>query len=128
MSLISSFNRFLGLDTADKGVGHWWAQRLTAVALVPLGLWVVFAFASLGDFSYKLVVIFIQAPMNSALLILTLLMLSYHSKLGVQVVIEDYVHNTILKSIILISASFVHVVVVVVGVFSVLKISLGTPG
>jgi len=96
--------------------------------LVPLGLWVVFAFASLGDFSYKLVVIFIQAPMNSALLILTLLMLSYHSKLGVQVVIEDYVHDTILKSIILISASFVHVVVVVVGVFSVLKISLGTPG
>ena len=128
MSLISSFNRFLGLDAADKGVGHWWAQRLTAVALVPLGLWVVFAFASLGDFSYKLVVIFIQAPMNSALLILPLLMLSYHPKLGVQVVIEDYVHDTVLKSIILISASFVHVVVVVVRVFSVLKISLGTPG
>ena len=66
--------------------------------------------------------------MNSALLVLTLLILSYHSQLGVQVVVEDYVHNAALKSIILISASFAHVVVAIVGVFSVLKISLGAPG
>ena len=128
MSLISSFNRFLGLDAADKGGGHWWAQRLTAVALIPLGLWLAFAFASLGDFSYKSVVAFVQAPMNSALLVLTLLTLSYHSQLGVQVVVEDYIHDVTLKSIIHISVSFAHVVIAVAGVFSVLKISLGAPG
>ena len=128
MSLISSLNKFLGLGAADKGVGHWWSQRLTAVALIPLGLWFAFTFASLSDFSHESVVTFIQAPMNSALLVLTVLILSYHSQLGVQVVVEDYIHNAALKSIILISASFAHVVVAVVGVFSVLKISLGTPG
>ena len=128
MSLISSLNKFLGLGAADKGVGHWWAQRLTAVALIPLGLWFAFTFASLSDFSHESVVTFIQAPMNSALLVLTVLILSYHSQLGVQVVVEDYIHNAALKSIILISASFAHVVVAIVGVFSVLKISLGAPG
>ena len=128
MSLISSLNKFLGLGTADKSVGHWWAQRLTAIALIPLGLWFVFAFASLSDFSYQSVITFIQAPMNSVLLVLTLLILSYHSQLGVQVVVEDYIHNATLKSMILMSASFAHVVVALVGVFSVLKISLGTPG
>ena len=128
MSLISSLNKFLGLGAADKGVGHWWAQRLTAVALIPLGLWFAFTFASLSDFSYESVVTFIQAPMNSALLVLTLLILSYHSQLGAQVVVEDYVHNAALKSIILMSASFAHIVVAIVGVFSVLKISLGALG
>ena len=128
MSLISSLNKFLGLGAADKGVGHWWAQRLTAVALIPLGLWFAFTFASLSDFSHESVVTFIQAPMNSALLVLTVLILSYHSQLGVQVVVEDYIHNAALKSIILISASFAHVVVAIVGVFSVLKVLLGALG
>ena len=72
---------------------HWWAQRLTAVALVPLGLWCAIALAGLDGLSYSAVVGFIQVPLNGVLLILTLFALSYHSQLGVQMVIEDYVHG-----------------------------------
>ncbi len=91
MSVVSPLNRVLGLGSAKDGVEHWWAQRLTAVALLPLGLWLVAASVGLNDFGHASVVEWMQAPMNSVLLLLTVLTLTYHSALGVQMVIEDYV-------------------------------------
>ena len=87
MSLVTPLNRVLGLGSAKDGVEHWWAQRLSAVALALLGLWLVFAFIGLADFRHDTVVNWLQAPSASILMILTLLTLGYHSQLGVQTVI-----------------------------------------
>ena len=125
MKLVSPLNRVLGLGSAKTGVEHWWAQRLTAVALVPLGLWFSMALAALGELNYAGVVGLIQVPLNSVLLILTLFALSYHSHLGVQMVIEDYVHSPALKVSSLVVAFFAHIAVAVAGIFAVLKVAFG---
>ena len=128
MSLVTPLNRVLGLGSAKDGVEHWWAQRLSAVALALLGLWLVFAFLGLADLSYATVANWLQSPLTSILMILTLLTLVYHSQLGVQMVIEDYVHTAALKVPALILTTFAHIGVVVAGVFGVLKVALGAAG
>lgn len=128
MSLVSPLNRVLGLGSAKEGAEHWWVQRLTAVALAPLGLWLALALGGLDDLSYDSVAGFIREPLNSILLILTLLTLSYHSQLGVQVVVEDYVHGPSVKVLAIVAVSFAHVAVAVAGVFAVLKVAFGAPG
>ena len=128
MSLVTPLNRVLGLGSAKDGVEHWWAQRLSAVALALLGLWLVLAFVGLADLRYDTVVNWLQAPSASILMILTLLTLGYHSQLGVQTVIEDYVHASGLKVAALILTTFLHFGIVVAGVFAVLKVALGATG
>ena len=128
MSLVTPLNRVLGLGSAKDGVEHWWAQRLSAIALAILGLWLVLAFVGLADLRYDTVVNWLQAPFASILMILTLLTLGYHSQLGVQVVIEDYVHASGLKVAALILTTFLHIGVVVAGVFAVFKVALGATG
>jgi len=128
MSLTSPLNRALGLGSAKQGAGHWWLQRLTAVALVPLGLWLALALGGLDGLNHAAVVAFIREPLNGILLSLTLLTLSYHSQLGVQVVVEDYVHGPGLKVATIVASSFAHVAVAVAGVFAVLRVAFGAPG
>ncbi len=128
MSLVTPLNRVLGLGSAKDGIEHWWAQRLSAIALTMLGLWLVIAFIGLADLRYDSVVNWLQAPSSSILMILTLLTLGYHSQLGVQIVIEDYVHASGLKVAALILTTFVHFGIVVAGVFAVLKVALGATG
>lgn len=126
MNLVTPLNRVLGLGSAKGGAEHWWIQRLSAIALVPLGLWLAFALAGLDDFSHAGVVAWIAQPATSVLLILTALTLSYHSYLGVQVVIEDYVHDGAAKVVALILSTFAHVAVAIVSLFAILRISFGT--
>ena len=128
MSLVTPLSRVLGLGSAKDGVQHWWVQRLSAVALAFLGLWLIFAFVGLEDLSYATVVGWIRSPLNSILMILTLSTMGYHSQLGVQMVIEDYVHAVTLKVSALILMTFAHIGIVVAGGFGVLKISFGVPG
>lgn len=128
MSLVTPLNRVLGLGSAKDGVEHWWGQRLSAVALAILGLWLVFAFIGLEDLGYATVANWLRSPVTSILMILTLLTVGYHSQLGVQIVIEDYVHSPALKLSALILATFAHIGIVVAGVFGVLKVALGVPG
>lgn len=123
-SLQSPLNRVLGLGSAKEGSGHWWAQRLTAVGLVPLTLWFVFALIGLPLENFDAIVNFVAAPLNSVLLILLLITLVYHSILGLQVVIEDYVHGAT-KVIVLIVSQFGHVVLAVAGIYSIVVISIG---
>ena len=128
MRLVTPLSRVLGLGSAKDGVQHWWSQRLSAVALAFLGLWLIFAFLGLEDLSYANVASWMRSPFNSILMILTLLTMGYHSQLGVQMVIEDYVHAATLKVSALILTTFAHIGIVVAGVFGVLKIALGVPG
>lgn len=128
MRLVAPFYRVLGLGSVTDAVKHWWAQRLSAVALALLGLWLVFAFLAFPDLRYATVVGWMQEPLASILMILTLVTLGYHSQLGVQAVIEDYVHAAVLNGLALVLTTFAHIGVVVAGIFAVLKVAFGATG
>ena len=126
MSLMTPLNRVLGLGTA-KGAGeHWWLQRLTAVALVPLGLWFAFALLELPSFDYGALVAWVRQPTTGILLILMIVAVGYHSSLGVQVVVEDYVTGKGLKAVTLMASTPAHVGLTIAAVFAVLKIAFGS--
>lgn len=121
---MTPLNRVLGLGAAAGGVEHWWTQRLTAVALVPLGLWFAFALAGLDSLGYADVAAWLSQPISGVLLILTAITAIYHSYLGVQVVVEDYVRGAA-KIVALVLSAFAHVFAVVAAVFSILKVAFG---
>jgi succinate dehydrogenase / fumarate reductase membrane anchor subunit len=118
-------NRVLGLGTAKGAAEHWWTQRLTAVALVPLGLWFVIAVAGLPDHGYDTVLAWTQRPLTSILLVLFVLAVGYHSYLGVQVVIEDYVHAKAWKVLALMASTIAHFALSTAAVFAILRIAFG---
>jgi succinate dehydrogenase / fumarate reductase membrane anchor subunit len=125
MSLRSPLSRVLGLGSAKDGTDHWWAQRVTAVALVFLGGWFVYALVRLDSMTYLDVVRFIGQPLNAVLLTLLSLTLAYHSYLGVQVVIEDYVHEPGSKVVSLLLSRFAHIFVAIAAVYAILIIGIG---
>jgi len=124
MSLQSPLRRVMGLGSAKEGAGHWWAQRLTAISLVPLGLWFVFSVLGLDHGQYEIVRAWIADPAHAILLLLLILALLYHSYLGLQVVIEDYVHGAT-KIATLISVQFIHVLVAVSSIYAIIAVSVG---
>jgi len=126
MSLMTPLNRVLGLGTAKGAAEHWWLQRLTAVALLPLGLWLAYALLTLPAFDYASVAAWVQRPVTSILLILLVAAVGYHSALGVQVVIEDYVTGKGAKVATLMASTLAHVGLTVAAVFAVLKIAFGS--
>lgn len=127
MSLRSPISRVTGLGTAKEGAAHWWSQRVTSIALLPLGLWFVATLLRMPTFSYDFVVTWIGAPLNAVLLLLLSATLVYHSLLGVQVVVEDYVHHHGLKIATMLLLTFAHVAVAAVAIFAVLRIAFGAP-
>jgi succinate dehydrogenase / fumarate reductase membrane anchor subunit len=127
MSLVSPLNRVLGLGSAKEGTEHWWGQRLSAIALVGLGLWFAGAALDFGEFDYASVSSWIAQPLHAVLLSLLVLTLAYHSQLGIQIVVEDYVHATGFKIATLIVLTFLHIIVAAVGVFAVFKLAFGAP-
>lgn len=125
MSLRAPLGRVLGLGTAKEGTDHWWGQRISGVALVLLGLWFIAWIVVLPSLEYGSVIEFIGQPLNSVLLSLLCLTAAYHSYLGVQVVIEDYVHAHGSKIVSLILSRFAHVFVAVISIYAILRIGLG---
>ena len=93
MSLVTPLKKARGLGSAKAGTHHFWVQRVTAVALVPLTLWVAFTVAALSDQAYATVLTYFSSPFIAAMFSLYILAAFYHAALGLQVVIEDYVHN-----------------------------------
>jgi succinate dehydrogenase / fumarate reductase membrane anchor subunit len=114
----------LGLGTAKDGTSHWWGQRVSSIALLFLGLWFAYCLATMSGFSHAETVSFIGRPINSVLLLLLSATLAYHSYLGIQVVIEDYVHAPGMKLFALIMSRFAHAVLTVAAGFAVLTIGL----
>jgi succinate dehydrogenase / fumarate reductase membrane anchor subunit len=97
MDMRSSLNRVRGLGSAKEGVGHFWMQRLTAIALVPLALWFAFSVVGLVGADHAAFTIWASNFGNSLLLILLVIAAYHHLQLGMQVVIEDYVHEEAAK-------------------------------
>jgi succinate dehydrogenase / fumarate reductase membrane anchor subunit len=119
----SALGRVRGLGSAKSGTAHWWSQRLSAIALVPLTLWFIGSLVVLAGASHGDIAAWVSSPIVASLLVLLIATTFYHSFLGLQVVIEDYVHNEPLKLATLIvvqGASFVLALIGIVSVFMLL--------
>ena len=126
MSLKTPLGRVLGLGSAKEGTDHWWGQRVSAIAMILLGSWFVYSLVQLESLTYLDVIRFISVPLNAVLLSLLSLTLAYHSYLGVQVVIEDYVHAPGTKVVSLLLSRFAHVFVAIAAVYAILVIGIGS--
>jgi succinate dehydrogenase / fumarate reductase membrane anchor subunit len=124
-SLRSPLGRVVGLGSAKSGAHHWWLQRLTSIALVPLSIWFAVSMLSLPALDHVTVIGWMSQSWTALLLIVFVLVATWHSQLGVQVVVEDYVHGHGLKILTLVILSFVHALLAVAGVFAVLKVAFG---
>jgi len=126
MELRSSLGRVRGLGSAKEGVAHWWAQRTTAVALVPLSLWFVASVVGLAGADYVTTVAWFKSPFHATAMILLIVATFHHTQLGLQVVIEDYVHHEGQKLVSLLIVKGLAVLLGLLAVVAVLKLALGS--
>ncbi len=125
MSLRTPLGHVRGLGSAKEGTHHWWAQRLTAIALIPLCVWLIYSLVSMTGMEHSVVIEWIDSPIVTVLLILFIFSLFYHAQLGIQVVIEDYIESEVLKISSIILNKFVMLFAGLVSLVAVLKIFLG---
>lgn len=125
MSMRSPLGRARGLGSAKSGTQHWWAQRLTAIALVPLTIWFVIAMVTATGGSHTSALAFIGNPVTAVLLILLIVTTFHHAQLGLQVVIEDYVHTKSVGIALLLIVKGAAIVLALAAIFAVLSIAFG---
>ena len=126
MSLRSPLGRVLGLGSARDGTAHWWAQRVSAAALIPLTLWFMVSLLALPALDYITVRAWLSVPLSSLLAVLLVAVTTYHSYLGTGVVIEDYVHSAGTKLLSLLLLGFLYVIVGGAGIFAILRVAFGS--
>lgn len=110
-----------GLGSAKSGLAHWWAQRVTAVALIPLTIWFVVNIIQATGSSEHLLT-FARTPFNAVVMVLFIITSLYHAALGMQVVIEDYIHCGYMKTIAIVGVQLVCVLSAIAGIVSVLAL------
>lgn len=120
----SRLARSIGLGSAGKGVEHWWGQRVSAVALVPLTLWFVASMIAHRADDYASFVLWLRTPLASIAMVLLLIALFHHVALGLQVVVEDYVHST-RKFALLVVTRLGCLTLTVAGIVATLRIAFG---
>jgi succinate dehydrogenase / fumarate reductase membrane anchor subunit len=125
MSFRTPLGRALGLGSAKGGTSHWWGQRVSALALIPLSLWFAISVLQLSRADYVVVIDWLHTPWVAVLLALFLATIFYHAYLGLQVVFEDYVHLEWLKIGTLLTIKFACILLTAIGVFVVLHIAFG---
>jgi succinate dehydrogenase / fumarate reductase membrane anchor subunit len=125
VSLRTPLRRVLGTGSAKEGVHHWWLQRLTSVALVPLTVWFAVSLLALPSLEHATVAAWMHGTTTALLLILLVLIATWHSQLGVRVVVEDYVPSAGARTVTLTLLTFLHVLLAAAGVFAILRVALG---
>jgi len=120
----SPLGRAMGLGSAKEGVEHWWIARVSAVALIPLTLWFVASIIAHTGSDYVTFIVWLRMPLVSILMVLLLIALFYHTALGLQVVIEDYVHSEA-KFGALIAVRLGCVALAVAGILATMRIAFG---
>lgn len=126
-SIKTPMNRVIGLGSAKDGVGHWWAQRLSSIALIPLTIFFVWPFASAlgsGAEGFAAVQETYRNPYNALIAILFIAVSFHHLQQGLQVVIEDYVHGKAARTVLLVGMTMFCWLFGAAGVFAVAKIAL----
>lgn len=125
MSLRSSLGKVEGLGAAKEGAHHWWVQRMSSVGLVLLTLWFVASLVHLGSFDYTVVHAWLVKPVNAVLMLLLATVAIYHSQLGAQVVVEDYVNHHGAKLSVLMLINFIHLLLAALAAFAILRVAFG---
>jgi len=125
VSLRTPLGRVKGLGSAKAGVSHWWQQRLTAVILVPLSAWLMITVVSVTTLGYQAIILWLRKPLNAVLMLIFILALFQHAQLGVQEVIEDYVHSEWQKLACLVLVKFLALFAGLASMLAVLKVFLG---
>jgi succinate dehydrogenase / fumarate reductase membrane anchor subunit len=120
----SPLGRAMGLGSAKEGVEQWWMERVSAVALVPLTLWFVASIIAHTGSDYDTFIAWLRTPLANVLMILLVIALFYHTALGLQVVIEDYVHSGT-KFAALVAVRLGCFALAAAGIVSALRIALG---
>jgi succinate dehydrogenase / fumarate reductase membrane anchor subunit len=121
----SPLSRVRGLGSAKTGTDHFWVQRVTAVALVPLTLWFIYALLSLASADYATVSQWLRSPVNAVLMLALIVATFHHMQLGLQVVIEDYIHGEGIKIACLMIMKGGSLLLAVAAAFAVLKVAFG---
>ena len=125
MRLRTPLSQARGLGAAGEGIHHWWTQRLTALALIPLSLWVVVSIIGVVGADYPTAVQWGRSPVVAVLLLLFTASAFYHAQLGLQVVLEDYVHVGWAKVATIILSKLLMITLAFVAGFAVLRVALG---
>jgi succinate dehydrogenase / fumarate reductase membrane anchor subunit len=121
----TELGRVRGLGTAKSGTDHWWKQRVTAISNLGLVLWFVISLVRLPDLTYPTIIAWLQQPIAAVPMVLMIVSVFYHFRLGSQVLIEDYVHHEGNKVLAVLLLNFFALALGFTAVFSVLKIAFG---
>lgn len=111
--------------TSADASNDFWAQRLTALALVPLVLWFCFSIAFLPEVSYSVVVSWLQSPFNAIMMILIVIISFKHTQMGMQVIFEDYISRHAIRITAILLVKFLSYFLMALGVYSIVKVALG---
>jgi succinate dehydrogenase / fumarate reductase, membrane anchor subunit len=122
-SMRSPLAQATGLGSAKEGVQHWWRERVTAVALTPLTLWFIASMIACGGSDYIALIAWLRTPFSTLMMVLLLAALFYHAAIGLQVIIEDYVHSSV-KVLALIIMRLSCFTLAVAGILAVLRVAL----
>lgn len=122
-ALRNPLERAINHGSAGSGVHHWWAQRFSAIVLIPLTLWLVWTLAVLAGADYAAARDWISSPWNAAMAVLLVGATFYHARLGVQVVIEDYVHQRALEVTLQVLVAAAALVGAIVSTIAILKVA-----
>jgi succinate dehydrogenase / fumarate reductase membrane anchor subunit len=125
MSLRTPLGHVRGLGSARSGTRHFWHQRLTSVAGVPLSIFFVVLVVSLIGRNHAAAVQILGSPPIAILMLLFILTITYHMQIGMQEIIEDYAHGEVSKPVLLIANTFFSIVIGLASAFAILKISFG---
>lgn len=125
MDMRTPLGKVRGLGSAKEGTDHFWRQRLTAIANIPLTLFLVWLLFSLHGATHAEAVARLSSPLVAVCLLLTMISVLYHMRLGMQVVIEDYIHAEPAKIGLLILNTFFAIALGAVSVFAILKMAFG---
>jgi succinate dehydrogenase / fumarate reductase membrane anchor subunit len=125
-SLQTPLRKVEGLGVSHSGTGHFWRQRITAVALVPLGLWFTYAMVGLIGTNEVAILSFLARPWNALLMAAFAATMLYHMSLGLQVVVDDYIHGTGMKIFCLLLIRFMMIATTVTCIFALIRIAAST--
>lgn len=125
MSLRTPLARARGLGSAHDGTGHFWWQRVTAAANLLLGIFFVYSIASVAGSGYTAVRAYFGSPFTAALMILFVISVTYHMRLGMQVIIEDYVSSDGARIVLLVLNIFFCALIAMISILALLKLALG---
>jgi succinate dehydrogenase / fumarate reductase membrane anchor subunit len=119
----SPLGRARGLGSAREGVEHWWMQRVSAAALIPLTLWFAASLIALTGSGYNAFIAWLKAPFVAILMVLLLIALFHHTALGLRVVVEDYVHSDQAKIPTVVAIRLACLALAVAGIFATMRIA-----